>query len=74
MYQNQSRAKTFDVTSKQKHSGVLSKLMSKEKSSSDIIDNAYKNTISCLSDINDVIYVPPKKKKKNVFIDYECKS
>ena len=71
---NQSRAKTFSVTKKQKHSSVLSKLMSKEKSSSDIIDIAYKNAISRSSDINDVIYVPPKKKKKNVFIDYECKS
>ena len=72
---NQSVAKSFCSTSKPKYSSILPKLMSKEKSSSEIIDNAYKNTISCSSDTNDVVYVPPKKKRKrNIFIEYECKT
>ena len=54
-------------------SDILPSLMSKAKSSCDIIDTAYKSSIANTSGTNYVIYVPPKKMKKNVFIDYESK-
>ena len=50
-----------------------SKLMKKAKTSSDIIDCAYKSAIVSSTTVDDVIYVPPKKKEKSVFIDYEAK-
>ena len=55
-------------------SRILETLMARGRSVVDITDAAYMNSITCSDDIPDAVYVPPKKRKKNAFIDYECKS
>ena len=54
-------------------SGILTQAMTKIKDSSDIIDAAYKSTIAGSSTVDNVIWAPPKKRKKNMFIEYEAK-
>ena len=54
-------------------SGCLTQLMQKAISSSDIIDTAHKSAIANSSFVDDVIWSPPKKRKRNVFIDCEAK-
>ena len=64
---------SFEKIKKVNKPARLTQLMSKARSSSDIIDTAYKRTIANSSSVDDVIYIPPKKRKTNVFIDYEAK-
>ena len=57
----------------QKQSGILTSLMSEIRSTADIIDQSYRNSLNCSSDNADLVYVAPKKRRRNVFIDYESK-
>ena len=56
------------------HSGILSQLFAMDdRSSRDIIDEAYKASLPDSNVDNDEVYAPPKKRKKHMFIDYESK-